>query len=104
MRRLASFMIALFLVASVSPAFAATIQHRQKKQQHRIQRGVKHGKLTPKETSRLQNQQNLIKVEKSQAMMDGKMTRRERQDIHHDQNRLSKDIHHKKYNNKKVHY
>ena len=51
----------------------------------------------------MRNQQSLITAEKSLAQRDGKMTRRERTDIRHDQNRLSKDIRHKKYNTRRVH-
>lgn len=103
MHRLTPLVIALFLAVSASPVFAKSIRKRQAKQEHRIERGIEHGKLTPKETSRLRNEQSLITAEKSLAQRDGKMTRRERTDIRHDQNRLSKDIRHKKYNTRRVH-
>jgi hypothetical protein len=104
MKRLVPLVIAAFLASSVSPVLATNqkIRKRQYKQQVRINRGVKSGRLTGKERTRLQNQQNLIGVERAQATADGKMTRRERTDIRHDQNRLSKDIRHKKHNKKRV--
>jgi len=90
------------LVASASPGLAQTVMKREKKQEHRIQRGMQSGKITPKEANRLENQQETIEKEREQAWEDGKMTHRERQDIRHDQRRLSQDIHRKKQNEKRV--
>jgi hypothetical protein len=96
--------IAAFLASGVPPVLATShhIRHRQAKQQKRINKGVKSGRLTPKEASRLKNEQNLVGIERSQAMLDGKMTKRERTDIRHDQNRLNQDIRHKKHNKRRV--
>jgi hypothetical protein len=102
MKRLIPLVIAAFLAAGTSPVLAKSIRKRQAQQEHRIERGIKTGKLTGKETTRLRNQQNLIKVERAQALQDGRMTRRERTDIRHDQKRLSKDIRHKKHNKRRV--
>jgi hypothetical protein len=104
MRKLTAPVVALFLATSLSPAFAANVPERQRKQEHRIERGIKNGKLTPKETQRLRDQQTLINVERAEAKRDGKITGRERADMQHDLNRLNKDIHRKKYNKKRVHY
>jgi hypothetical protein len=102
MKQLIPLVIAAFLAAGTSPVLAKSIQKRQAKQEHRIQRGIHKGKLTPKETAGLRNQQATVSVEKALAMKDGKMSRRERADIRHDQNRLSKDIRHKKANKRRV--
>jgi len=104
MKRLVPLVIAACLASSISPVLAADqkISKRQHKEQVRINKGVKSGQLTGKERARLQNQENLIKIEHAQAMSDGKMTQRERTDIRHDQNRLNKDIKHKKHNVKRV--
>jgi hypothetical protein len=104
MKRLVPLVIAAFLACSVSPVLATNqkIRKRQYKEQVRINRGVKSGQLTGKERTRLQNQSNLINVERTQALSDGKMTQRERTDIRHDQNRLNKDIRHKKHNQRRV--
>jgi len=103
MKRLILAVITAFVATSVLPASAANVPQRERKQEHRIERGIRHGKLTPKETQRLRNQQSIIAVERAQAKQDGKITRRERADMQHDLNRLSKDIHRKKYNKKQVH-
>jgi len=102
MKRLVPLVIAAFLAAGTSPVLATSIKKRQQKQQNRIERGIQNGKLTPKEAQGLRNQQAVIQVEKAVAEHDGKMTRRERADIQHDQNRLSKDIRHKKANKRRV--
>ena len=89
----------LFLL-SASPVLSADIEQREGNQEHRIEQGVKKGKLTPQEQERLKNQQEEIEKERQDAMEDGKMTKKEKKQIHHDQNQLGKDIHHKKHNKK----
>jgi len=104
MKRLVPLVLAAFLASSVSPVLAANqkIRKRQYKEQARINRGVQSGKLTGKERGRLQNQSNQINAERTQALADGKMTKRERTDIRHDQKRLNKDIKHKMHNKRRV--
>jgi uncharacterized membrane protein YebE (DUF533 family) len=104
MHRLIPLVITAFLATTVLPVLAANVPQRQRKQEHRIERGIHNGKLTPKETQRLRNQQSVINLERAEAKSDGKITHRERADMQHDLNRLNKDIHHKKYNKKRVHY
>ena len=103
MRILTSLVIALFLATGVSPVLATSVPKREKKQERRIERGVRNGKITPKEASRLRDQQAIIGAERAQATYDGKITGRERADEQHDLNRLNKDIHRKKYNKRRVH-
>jgi len=86
------------LVTSAAPGFGGTINKRSQSEENRIEQGKKSGSLTPKETERLENQQEIIDKEREQAKEDGKVTKRERRDIKHDQKRLSKDIYHKKHN------
>ena len=86
------------LVTSVEPGFGRTIKKRATREETRIEHGKESGRLTDKETQRLENQQEIIDKERAQAMEDGKVTKRERRDIKHDQRRLSKDIYHKKHN------
>ena len=89
----------LFLL-SATPVLSADIQQREGNQEHRIEQGVKKGKLTPQEQERLKNQQEEVEKERQDAMEDGKLTKKEKQQIHHDQNKLGQDIHHKKHNKK----
>src|SRR5437870_4115471 len=48
--------VAAVFVTTASAAHTATIKKREQRQQHRIERGVERGKLTPKETERLENE------------------------------------------------
>jgi septal ring factor EnvC (AmiA/AmiB activator) len=92
----------LFLL-SASPVLSASVQERQGNEEHRIEKGVKKGKLTPQEQERLKNQQEEIEKERQDAMKDGKMTKRERKEIQHDENKLGQDIRRKKHNKKNAH-
>ena len=93
-------MILSLVALPVAPVLAKTIKKHETHQQQRINKGEANGKLTPTESTRLQNQQNTIEHERQQAAADGKITNRERQDIRHDQKRLNADIKHKKHNAK----
>jgi len=92
------------LVLSAGLASGYTVEHYEKREGKRIGKGYNKGQLTPGETRRLLNQQSVIDTERRQAMADGKMTKRERQDIRHDQKRLSQDIYHKRHNKKRMHH
>ena len=61
MRILTSLVIViLFLATGVSPVLATSVPKRQRKQNHRIERGIDNGKITPKEAQRLRDQQGMI--------------------------------------------
>ena len=102
MRTLTSLVIALFLATAVSPVLATSVPKRQQKQEHRIDRGIKNGKITPKEAQRLRDEQATITVERKLAERDGKITGRERAQEQHDLNVLNKDIYRKKHNQRRV--
>ena len=74
MRILTSLVVALFLATSMSPVLATSVPKRQQKQERRIERGIKNGKITP----------------------------RERAEEQHDLNALNKDIYRKKHNKRRV--
>jgi CRISPR/Cas system-associated endoribonuclease Cas2 len=92
-----------FFLLSASPVLSASVQQREENEQHRIDQGVKKGKLTPQEQERLKNQQEEIEKERQDAMEDGKMTKKEKKQIKHDENKLGQDIRHKKHNKKNMH-
>jgi hypothetical protein len=102
MHRFIPLIVAVFLAVSMAPGHAKTIKKREANQANRINQGVKRGQLTSKETTRLLHEQSQVEMERRQAMSDGKMTKGERKDIRHDQNRLGKDIHRKRHNKKRV--
>jgi len=97
MKKLITIIVAGAFASGV-PALAKTIKKKEANEEHRIERGVEKGQITPKEEQRLENQQKTIEQEREDAAADGKITKRERRDIKHDQKRLSQDIKHKRHN------
>ena len=102
MIRAATTACCLVLAAALATPSIATIKKHEAREANRINKGVKRGQLTQKETQHLLNQQVTIEQERRRAMADGKMTKREHKDIRHDQKRLSKDIHYKRHNKKRA--
>jgi hypothetical protein len=105
MMRIATTICCIALSAAlVAPAMAEHhhIKKREQREATRINKGTQRGQLTMKERNRLLNQQADIDLERRQAMADGNMTKRERKDIRHDQNRLSHDIYNKRHNKKRA--
>jgi hypothetical protein len=91
---------ALAVVAAASPVHSQTIETHTENQERRIENGEESGKLTPKESTRLQNEQQTIHDERQRAAADGKVTQGERHEIRHDQRAANRDIHRKKNNAK----
>jgi hypothetical protein len=91
---------ALAVVAARAPAHGQTIETHTENQERRIENGEASGKLTPKESTRLQNEQQTIHDERQRAAADGKITHGERHEIRHDQRAANRDIHRKKHNAK----
>ena len=79
------------------PAFTPRIEHREARQQQRIQQGIASGQLTPKETARLEAQQGRIETAQAKAKSDGVVTARERASLTRRQNRASRNIHRQKH-------
>ncbi len=88
----------LCAVAAPTGVRAGEIRKRERHQERRIEQGERSGSLTPKETRRLENEQENIRDEKARAAADGKITRGERREIRHDQNAAGRDIVRKKHN------
>lgn len=94
----------LFLGVLALPAFAQTtppardpaatpgIDKRQANQEKRIQQGVQSGRLTGKETARLEKGQARIERMEQRAKSDGVVTKKERAQIQRQQNVQSRHI------------
>lgn len=85
--------IALALVV-VSPLHAANIHKREKRQERRIERGERSGRLSPKEAARLENKEAGLKDEE-QAMRNangGKLSRADRRALQNQANKDSRAI------------
>ncbi len=88
------------LAQSAAPAAGASmprVEKRQAHQQARIAQGAASGQLTPKETQRLQAQQNRIETAETRAQADGKVTTKERAALKARQDKASHNIAHQKH-------
>lgn len=74
------------------------VNKRQSNQKKRIKRGVNNGEITRGEARRIQDQQQEVREEKRDAKADGVVTRRERAEIHQEQNKASRQIYRTKHN------
>ena len=102
MHKLALLVAAVAAVSSWSAlATDPAVNHRQHRQQHRIEQGARSGELTRQEAKGLRNEEHSIRQEERAYKSDGKLTRAERKDLHHDLNRASKDIYREKHDDEK---
>src|SRR5881409_1726074 len=76
------------------------VDQREKNQEKRIDQGIKSGELNRGEAARLEAQQGKIKVDEGKAKSDGVVTAKERAKLKREQNRASRNIYHKKHNNR----
>jgi CRISPR/Cas system-associated endoribonuclease Cas2 len=76
------------------------VNAREQNQQNRIANGVKSGELTPKETVKLEKQQQHIdnQEKKDMAAHNGHLTKAEQVKLNKEQNKASKNIYAKKHN------
>lgn len=74
---------------------------RKDRQNERIYKGVKHGKINKREYNRLVNEQRRIERSEDRAWRDGRLTYGERERLDRMQNRASKNIYRSKHNHRK---
>jgi len=103
MHQSAIMLMVIALAASTCSALAAdpAVNHRQHHQQRRIEQGVRSGELTRQETRDLRKEERGIRQEERAYKSDGKLTRTERQDLHRDLNKASKDIYREEHDDEK---
>jgi hypothetical protein len=96
--------IALFVLSaagsikvSAGGVYTPHIKHQQQNEQARIYHGVRTGQITRGEMVRLENEQARIHHLKKCAKADGKVTRRERKYINHQEAKASRHIYHQKH-------
>lgn len=73
------------------------IGQRMQNQHQRIEQGAHSGQLNHREEARLNHEQRQIRQEAREYRSDGVMTRAERTDLRHDQNRASRHIYAEKH-------
>jgi hypothetical protein len=98
MRGLAIVAAASVLAFSATMATAGVIHKRQKRQRARIHQGVRSGEITSDEAAKLHAEEQAIQADREKALADGKLTKRERRSIRHEQNQAGRDVRHEKHN------
>ena len=71
---------------------------RIENQEKRIDQGVNSGQVTPKEAGKLETGEAKIEANREKALSDGKMTKKERRKLNHQENKQSRKIHRAKHN------
>jgi len=93
--------IAVVFMGLGSESFAGTrdpgVNARQQNQRARIQQGVRSGELTRRETRKAVATQRDVRQLERAYKSDGKLTARERADLHHEQNQASRQIYRQKH-------
>lgn len=97
MKTLAIVGIVSALILSGTPGGATTIHKHQKKQSKRIEKGVKSGELTPEEAAKLKANEADIQAKREKALADGKMSKKEKREIRHEQKQTGHEIRKEKH-------
>ena len=98
--RVTAAVVGMFLVVGVG--FADNIKKREKRQQQRINEGVKSGELTKKEALKLEAQEAKLHREIKKDRKDGGgLTKKERAKIHAKQDKLSRQVAKQKHDKQK---
>src|ERR1700754_3303179 len=95
-------LVAMLAITSVASAQTRTpvINHREHRQERRINQGVRSGELTRNEARHLRNDERRISHEKYMAKANGRMTMGERRHLRHEENRTSRAIRRDKHNDR----
>lgn len=102
MKILGGVLVAALAITSAAQAQTRTpvINHREHRQEQRINQGVRSGELTRNEARSLRSGERNIREDKRMAKADGRVTRGERKYIRHEQNRMSRTIYRDKHNSR----
>jgi hypothetical protein len=76
------------------------INHRLKHQNHRLEEGIKHGKISESEAQQIHSEDQSIHNQEVQdaAAHHGHLTRNERKQLNHEENAESRQIHEDRHN------
>jgi len=99
---LGSALVAMLALASIANAQTRTpvINHREHRQERRINHGVRSGELTRNEAHHLRTDERKIRSDKRMAKADGHVTVAERRHLRREENRTSRAIYRKKHNSR----
>lgn len=95
-------LVAALAITSIAQAQDRTpvINHRQHRQERRINQGVRSGELTRNETRHLRGDERRIGEQRRMAMSEGRMNHAERAHLRHEENRTSRAIYRDKHNDR----
>ena len=93
-------LVAALAITSIASAqtHSPVINHREHRQERRINQGVRSGELTRNEARHLRGDERKIREDKRMAKADGHVTRGERRYLRHEENRTSRAIYRDKHN------
>jgi hypothetical protein len=91
---------AAIAITSMAQAHTHTpvINHREHRQERRINRGVRNGELTRNEAHHLRTDERRIRNQKIAYKVSGRVTPGERRQLRHEENRTSRAIYRDKHN------
>ena len=97
---LGGLLVAALAITSVAQAQTHTpvINHREHRQERRINQGVRSGQLTRTEARHLRGDERRIDRQKRMAMADRRMNRAERRHLRREERRTSHAIYREKHN------
>ena len=98
--------IAAVLLAGIlgfsQSASAGVFKNRQINQEHRIQRGISNGQITPREARKLYRDQRQVRQLRRHFLADGRLSHREYKILTYRLDRSSKRIYHYKHNHRRI--
>ncbi|MGI8653612.1 MAG: hypothetical protein ACR2LC_00170 [Pyrinomonadaceae bacterium] len=103
-------LLGAFMLPLATQARAAAIQNtpgidrREARQQRRIERGVRRGRLTRHEVMRLERRESKIQREEDRARSDGRVTYQERRRINRHLNHVNRGLYRHRHNRQRRRY
>jgi hypothetical protein len=94
-----AFGLLLGVAVCATPVLASGINKKEHREQARIRQGIRSGELTRAEARRLEAEQARIRVDERFDRADGKLTLKERRQLHKELRRASRDIYRQKHDN-----
>lgn len=100
-RLLVALLVACFTMAALGQDKTPNLDKREKRQEKRIEQGVKSGELNKREAARLEARESKLQADEAKAKADGKVTTKERAKLQHEANKTSTHIYKQKHDKQK---
>jgi len=98
--KVSHFLTGLGICVALAPATLSahpSINQTERREQVRINQGIRSGELTRQEARRLEAEQARIRVDERFARADGNLTSKERERLRNELSHASRDIYHQKH-------